>query len=255
MKTYSGIPYGTWSDDGSQLLALLNVFVASKGRYDEARFGQNLLAWLTRGAFQAGGRVFDCGGQTRAALECLQAGAQYQAQNPMHCGNGALMRVLPAAMLPDTFGVPEEHALRAAMDQSVITHPQIISQVTCAVYVELCWLLRDGAAPGRHAVFEACRRLAARGLLTAAELPYLAKVEEFGRTALPNGSGFVVSTLWTAGWAIGVGNSVSDVLRWAVSLGGDTDTVACVAGGLAGLAYGIDDLAQTWKDQMTWSFP
>ena len=36
----------------------------------------------------------------------------------------------------------------------------------------------------------------------------------------------------------------------AVNLGSDTDTVAAVAGGLAGAFYGYDDIPQEWKDAL-----
>ena len=39
------------------------------------------------------------------------------------------------------------------------------------------------------------------------------------------------------------------VLR-AVNLGGDTDTTGCVAGGLAGVAYGVNSIAADWIGQM-----
>ena len=35
----------------------------------------------------------------------------------------------------------------------------------------------------------------------------------------------------------------------AVNLGSDTDTVAAVAGGLAGIIYGLDDV-QDWAEQL-----
>lgn len=34
----------------------------------------------------------------------------------------------------------------------------------------------------------------------------------------------------------------------AVNLGGDTDTIAAVAGGLAGVLYGIENIPKEWLD-------
>jgi ADP-ribosylglycohydrolase len=36
----------------------------------------------------------------------------------------------------------------------------------------------------------------------------------------------------------------------AVNLGGDTDTVAAVAGGLAGIYYGVDAIPSKWINQI-----
>ena len=33
---------------------------------------------------------------------------------------------------------------------------------------------------------------------------------------------------------------------WAIALGNDTDTTACVAGGLAGLIFGYEGLPKNW---------
>ena len=40
---------------------------------------------------------------------------------------------------------------------------------------------------------------------------------------------------------------LEEVLK-AVNLGDDTDTVGAVAGGLAGLFYGYDNIPNEWKD-------
>lgn len=41
-----------------------------------------------------------------------------------------------------------------------------------------------------------------------------------------------------------------DVIKSAVALGRDTDTTACVAGGIAGLYFGYRDIPQSWLDQL-----
>src|SRR5262249_15782224 len=141
-KTFIEIEYGLWSDDGSQILALLDALMRSDGRYNESLFLANLLAWMHAGKFQAGGLVFDIGGQTRYALEQRESGQDPAwALGSGRCGNGSLMRVLPAAVLPDMFGISEEDALVTGMRQSDLTHSQAIARVCCAVYVETCWAM------------------------------------------------------------------------------------------------------------------
>ena len=36
----------------------------------------------------------------------------------------------------------------------------------------------------------------------------------------------------------------------AVNLGGDADTTGCVAGGLAGIAYGTESIPKYWIEQL-----
>jgi ADP-ribosyl-[dinitrogen reductase] hydrolase len=45
-------------------------------------------------------------------------------------------------------------------------------------------------------------------------------------------------------------DSFEEVIRKAISLGNDTDTTACVAGGLAGLRYGYQGLPINWLAQL-----
>jgi ADP-ribosylglycohydrolase len=41
------------------------------------------------------------------------------------------------------------------------------------------------------------------------------------------------------------GNDYEDVVRKAISLGGDSDTIACIAGGMAGAFYGVPQEIQS----------
>lgn len=248
-KTYPWVPYGTWSDDGSQLLALLDALLTCGGQYDGSTFGQNMLAWLHQARYQAGGSVFDCGMQTRKALELLAQGQRYTSESA-RCGNGSLMRVLPVAALPDTFGIRREEALRIAMTQSDLTHPQACARVCCALYVELAWLAKAGRKGLRALMPEAGDALRLTGLLTPDEDATLHDVLAFGATNMPTNAGYVVNSLWSALWAIDSSRSLSDTLRTVVSTGRDTDTVACIAGGLAAFVFGWDDTALEWRRQM-----
>jgi ADP-ribosylglycohydrolase len=44
--------------------------------------------------------------------------------------------------------------------------------------------------------------------------------------------------------------SYADAVLRAVNLGDDTDTVGCVAGGLAGLHYGIEAVPLRWRSAL-----
>ena len=61
-------------------------------------------------------------------------------------------------------------------------------------------------------------------------------------------SGYVVDTLEAAIWCfLNTENYKACVLK-AVNLGDDTDTVGAVAGGLAGLYYGLEDIPEVWVE-------
>lgn len=249
-KTYAWVPYGTWSDDGSQMLALLDALLARSGRYDADKFGENLLAWYNDARFQAGGAVFDCGAQTRKALDLLNAGRHY-AEESEHCGNGSLMRVLPVAALPDIYGISQREALQVAMSQSDLTHPQAIARVSCALYIQLAWQVQGAERQDVRSLLPAAGEvLLGHELLSPGEQAALGYILAYGAKNMPSNSGHVVNSLWSALWAVDRSNSLSDVLRNVVGIGRDTDTVACIAGGLAGLVFGWDETALEWRSQM-----
>ena len=63
-------------------------------------------------------------------------------------------------------------------------------------------------------------------------------------------SGYVVHTLEASLWSLLTTSSYSEAVLRAVNLGEDTDTSGAVTGGLAGLAYGFDDIPADWVEQL-----
>ena len=63
-------------------------------------------------------------------------------------------------------------------------------------------------------------------------------------------SGYVVDTLEAAVWCLLNTDNLKDCLLKAVNLGDDTDTVAAVAGGLAGLYYGYESISEEWLEKI-----
>ena len=59
-------------------------------------------------------------------------------------------------------------------------------------------------------------------------------------------NGAVWPTLGQAVWALREGRDFADVMRLVIDLGGDTDTVAAVAGGLAGAVFGMGGIPSRW---------
>jgi ADP-ribosylglycohydrolase len=63
--------------------------------------------------------------------------------------------------------------------------------------------------------------------------------EKLPREEIKSG-GYVVDTLEAALWCVLTTDSYRECVLKAVNLGGDTDTVAAIAGGLAGALYGYN---------------
>ena len=63
-------------------------------------------------------------------------------------------------------------------------------------------------------------------------------------------SGYVVDSLEAAIWCLKTTSSYKDCVLKAVNLGDDTDTVAAIAGGLAGALYGYDAIPEEWRNTL-----
>ena len=240
-RAHAGVPPGTWSDDGAQALCLL-ASLLHRGRLDVADLGGRLLNWYEHGYMAADGIVFDVGIQTAAALRRiaggvppLEAGGDVEHSK----GNGSLMRVLPLAL----WHRGDDAALVAdAHDQSCVTHGHVTVQACCALYCLWARRILAGAAdPWSEAV--AALRATYGGEASYADALDREIRPEAERT--PRGSGFVIDCLFSAKHALAAG-SYESVVRAAIALGNDTDTTACVAGGLAGLRDGLAAIPDRW---------
>jgi ADP-ribosylglycohydrolase len=244
-RAHAGLPPGTWSDDGAQALALL-VSLLDCGKFDAEDFGQNLLAWHDNGYLAVDGRVFDVGIQTGEAIRALRAGSPALAAGGTHeraNGNGSLMRVLPLALShqgTDAELVADAHA------QSRVTHGHLRAQVCCALYC--LWarrVLEERPSPWEEAL-AALRDIYGANSAARAELDcHIRPLHE----APVSGSGYVVDCLRSARWACEQGD-YERVVKAAISLGRDTDTTACVAGGIAGLRAGVNAIPLRWREAL-----
>ncbi|WP_275936561.1 ADP-ribosylglycohydrolase family protein [Chondromyces apiculatus] len=245
MRAHRGTPVGTWSDDGALALALLDSLL-ERGKLDADDFGERLKRWYEEGAYAVDARVFDVGVATSRAIRTMMEGtrpALAGETDERSNGNGSLMRVLPLAL----FHQGDDAALVAdAHLQSVVTHGHPRSQACCALYV--LWARRvqaEAPDPWGEAV------AVLRGLY-GEDSVFRQELEQTVRPDDPSpgrGSGYVVDCLRSARWAVAQGDYEA-VVKSALALGHDTDTTACVAGGIAGLRDGIGAIPRRFLEAM-----
>ena len=60
-----------------------------------------------------------------------------------------------------------------------------------------------------------------------------------------------MNTIEASIWCLLNTDKYADAVLKAVNLGHDTDTTACVTGGLAGLLYGYDEIPLVWVNEIT----
>lgn len=242
---YGSLPPGNWSDDGAQALCLLASLLECDG-LDLENLATKIAAWYQDGLFAVDNNVFDVGITTSAAIRHFRRGTPAESAGPNSendNGNGSLMRVLPLALWHQG---SDENLARDAMRQSLVTHGHERSQVCCALYC--LWARRisqDDSTPFESAV------LALRGFIKGDEkleeqLEFHIRPDDFSPG---NGSGYVVDSLRSARFLMREPN-YELVVKKAVALGHDTDTTACIAGGVAGLREGISAIPARWLENL-----
>ncbi|WP_432173491.1 ADP-ribosylglycohydrolase family protein [Streptomyces sp. Tue6028] len=172
----------------------------------------------------------------------LAAGLHFQV-NQRAAGNGSLMRASTSAVYfaPGGRSVTMDAARRIA----ALTHGDRAAWEGTAIFHELMRLSLAGADPLRalpdilDLVDPGHRRR--YGTVLAADW-HPDQATEF--------NGAVWPCLGTAVWALRTTTSFEDSLRAAIDVGGDTDTVAAVTGGLAGAYYGWEAIPARWTESL-----
>ena len=111
---------------------------------------------------------------------------------------------------------------------------------------------RRGLTRARQAVQAQADIRADDDVLTPDATQERAELEQVIRPDQPpegHGSGYVVDSLQSARWALQAG-TYEQAVKAAISLGHDTDTTACIAGGIAGIRDGIGAIPQRWRVQL-----
>jgi len=248
-----GQPPGTWSDDSSLLLCTVEALCEE---YDSQRLAGLFLAWNAWGYWTPHGTVFDIGIATRSALTRLQQGTAPEeagGAGERDNGNGSLMRILPVALRYAKAPVAE--MLTMAHRISALTHRHPRSQMACGLYCCLVKALLDGDSPQ-----EAYRFAIQQGQQHYATPPFNDEFSHFARffqgrlvdlsPSEISSSGYVIHTLEASLWSVLTTPTFADAVLTAVNLGEDTDTTGCVAGGLAGAAYGLLAIPADWLEML-----
>lgn len=235
-------PAGTWSDDGALTLAMLDSLTSVP--FDPGDQGQRMLAWFDEAAYTPDGEgAFDIGVTTRAALDRLRHGARAVdagGDADRDQGNGSLMRILPVALVGTAQdGVRVERAHHA----SRVTHAHPVCQVACAWYVLIAdELLADPSSAADALLDRALGRL--RAVYADDQPDFLPVLDELlaHRALLRRaGGGWVLDSFWSAWAAFAGATTYRQTIERAVRMGNDTDTTAAIAGGLAGLRWGLNE--------------
>lgn len=151
----------------------------------------------------------------------LETGVAYNAKT-----NGCIMRLSPIALAIDDLRI----ALDKAIELTSVTHNHPESLLATRVYIETMYMVKKG--------------ISSQVIKNYITHKYGYDLSKSVDEIRPNYNKFYVSCKNSVPQAIICAldaNSYEDAIRNAVSLGGDSDTLACMAGGIAEMRFGIPE--------------
>ncbi len=155
----------------------------------------------------------------------LKTGIPYQAKT-----NGCVMRISPIGIKEKQLEVALEKALR--LTNITHNHPESLKAV--AMYIETMFLIK--------------KRMSIKEIKAYISKKYQVDLSKSIDEIRPTYNKFYVSCKNSVPQAIIAAldaSSYEDAIRNAVSLGGDSDTLACMAGGIAELRFSIPSYLKT----------
>ncbi len=251
--TYN-MPPGTFSDDSSMMFCLAESLCNGYNLNDIA---EKFQMWMHEGYWTADGEVFDVGISTRKTINRLrvvknptEAGSTSESDN----GNGSLMRILPLAIFTKDLSIDERCEI--VKEVSSITHAHNRSVLACIYYIEFALNVLDSENL-EEAYLNTnfwLKLFLEENEIYKNEFPYFERILNGKLIDLKEdeikSTGYVMDSLEASIWCLLHTNSYKDCVLKAVNLGHDTDTIACIAGGIAGIYYDAETIPTNWIEQL-----
>jgi len=244
----TGMPDRVVPSDDTALVICAARSLCERG-FDPEDLAHRMVGWLERGectpdrkAVGVGKTTYEAIKRIASGIPPLMAGGRGERDN----GNGSLMRMLPLIFY--LHGWSEEKVMEVVRLYSSITHAHVRSVIACHIYVLFGMHLYGGATPREaysrtvrqiQRLWDEERELRHFSRILDGSLPHL--VEEDIRS-----DGYVVHTLEAGLWVLMQGGDFRGMLLRAVNLGGDTDTVGAIVGGLAGIYHTVQGIPEEW---------
>ncbi len=235
---------GQITDDGELTLALCQALIGEE-TYRSARVARFYRRWYLS-------EPFDIGHATASALGdgllddpqlAERLGKNARRNNANSKANGSLMRASPLGVWASKVGLSA--AVDAAREDARLTHPHPACQWSGAAYVIAIrhLMLNPGDHLGAFAAAEAV-------LVDDSAVEVLGWLGDAQSGRLPEfhpQAGFVRIAFTHAFYHLCQRTNYYEALSTILSGGGDTDTNACIAGGLLGALHGADGIPELMR--------
>ncbi|SBN62975.1 ADP-ribosylglycohydrolase [Curtobacterium sp. 9128] len=245
--TFNWAP-GEWTDDTSMAVPILRTAARGGSFADDAALDGLVAAWADWARTAP-----DVGIQTRSVLGGLEArtasasrasARRVHDQSGRSAGNGSLMRTTPLVLAYlDPAEDTDRRLADAARAVSDLSHYEADAGDACVLW---CVAIRHAVLTGSLDVRRGLDQLPMDRRRVWAER--LSAAEALHPVDFTATNGWVVSALQAAYAAVLRSDSLEGALVAAVRSGNDTDTVAAIAGGLAGALYGGSALPGDWRE-------
>lgn len=246
-------PPGTWSDDSSLTFCLAESLCYGLNYNDIAK---KFCSWLNDGYWTPHGQIFDIGKTTLKAIKRMESGVDplfAGSTGELDNGNGALMRILPIAFYLKNRNLNDQFKVTHSV--SDLTHRTRRSEIACGMYIQFAINLLNGydLQSSYNKMKNVTNQYYSKSEYER-ELYHFDRILKSDIYKIPENEiysdGYVVHTPEASLWCVLNNKSYSDTVLSAVNLGGDTDTTASVAGGLAGIYYGFKAIPSKWIDRV-----
>ena len=247
---------GEWTDDTAMAVPLLRALAAGGDLADEAALDGVVAAW-----WDWARDAKDVGVQTQRVLhspaapsagQSREAAARVHAETGRSGGNGSLMRTTPVTIGYLAADDGEARTIAAARAVSGLTHVDPDAGDACVIW---CLAQRAGVLRGKVDL------AAGIGALPPERRERWAALTADAMAGTPADfpqNGWVIHAYQAAVSSLAVGGVLADdesggagsryvrTVQAAINAAGDTDTVACIAGSLAGAEMGASVLPYAW---------
>jgi len=239
------LPAGSFTDDTEMALALADSLLERR-HLDPQDVSSRFVRW-----YQS--QPPDVGIHTTNVLQAIlrgthwqQAASEVQSRYPDSAGNGSVMRSWPVALMC----WHDEEILKAwSKLQSQVTHAHEECITGCAFINTMIARMITGV--GAQDAYQ----WALKTVDMPNEMRQIIQLAPRRKRDELRNTGWVRHTIESALWCLLNTNSFEDALVQVINLGGDTDTAGAVVGALAGAAYGLEEIPDSWKKMLRGEWP